>query len=359
VKHSGSVPAGLKNVPPFPPVAAKLLALLSDPSVELKQVADLIGTDATFTARTLQRVNSIEFGRTNPVSDIKLAVAFLGIDLTRHVVVTHATGLYAKEALKTEDLRRCWQHMVATAVLAEAIAEACGVFRDAAFTAGIIHDIGRLGLLMTYPAEYEQVISNSAERCLDVLDFEAEEFGVDHAEAGRILAERWGLPEEFAVITGRHHDPCEGNEVDLLRIVHVACRLADVLGYDFVRPLNQVDSRTVLADLPARARERLTVTPTELCSHIDKQILEFDSTRGTELPPVPSLEPIAADVETSPVGSETALADPLPAQPAAPESPQEQGSSLQRSLALAVAASLLVMAVAAGFLIWKLMLAGT
>jgi putative nucleotidyltransferase with HDIG domain len=289
-----------------------------------------------------------------PVSNINQAVAFLGIDLTRQVVVTHATGLYAKEALKTEKLRRCWRHMVATAVLAQEIAEACGVFRDAAFTAGIIHDIGRLGLLMTYPENYEHVISNSAERCLDVLDFEAEEFGVDHAEAGRILAERWGLPEEFAVITGRHHDPCEGSEVDLLRIVHVACRLADVLGYDFVRPLNQADSRTVLADLPARARERLKMTPTELCSRIEKQILEFDSDGATDLPPNPSIEPLAADVETrqslpkllSRIRSRQSLR--IPASP-------EQAK--KKILAPALVASLLVMT-AVGFLLWKLMLVG-
>lgn len=184
------MPVALKNVPPFPPVAAKLLALLSSESVQFREVADLIGTDATFTARILQRVNSIEFGLTSPVSNIQQAVAFVGIDLTRQIAVTHATGLYAKEALKTEDLRRCWRHMVATAVLAEVIADACGVFSNIAFTAGMMHDIGRLGLLMAYPQEYERVVSSAAERCLDVLDFETEEFGMHHAEAGRLLAER-------------------------------------------------------------------------------------------------------------------------------------------------------------------------
>lgn len=354
MKRSGSsTPAGLKNVPPFPPVAVKLLALLSNPSVEIKQLADLISHDAIFTARLLQRANSLEFGLTYPVSDIKQALTLLGIDLTRKVIVTYATGLYAGEALKTEDLRRCWQHMVATAVLADAIAEACGVCRDAAFTAGIMHDIGRLGLLMAYPQEYEHVISNSAERSVDLLDFEAEEFGVHHAEAGRILAKLWGLPEEFAIITGRHHDPCEGNEVDLLRIVQVACRLADVLGYDFVRPLNQVDSATVLSDLPARARERLKMTATELCSRIEKQILEFDSTRSTDLPADSSLAILASAVEeTSQNASGTPVPDSAPAQTAPTFSSEK---ARKKSLTPALLACLLVIAVAAAVLIWKLM----
>src|ERR1700722_16266376 len=297
MKRPGTaVRVALKNVPPFPPVAAKLLALLSSESVQFREVADLIGTDATFTARILQRVNSIEFGLTSPVSNIQQAVAFLGIDLTRQIAVTQATGMYAKEALKTEDLRRCWQHMVATAVLAEEIAYTCGVFTSVAFTAGMIHDIGRLGLLMAYPQEYERVVSNSAQHCLDVLEYETDEFGMHHAEAGRMLAERWGLPEEFAIITGRHHDPCEGDEVDLLRIVHVACRLADALGYDFVRPLNRVDATEVLASLPAGAGGRFRQTPAELCERIEARILEFGSD-GADLPPGSWLALLASAVE--------------------------------------------------------------
>ena len=355
IKSRSFAPTRLKNVPPFPPIAVKLLALLSDPSVEIREVADLVGTDAVFTARLLQRVNSIEFGLASPVSNIKQAVALLGIDLTRHVVITHAAGVYASGALKTEELRRCWQHMVATAVLADVIAEACGEFRDVAFTAGIMHDIGRLGLLMAYPQEYERVISNATERCMDVLDFEADEFGMHHAEAGRLLAELWGLPQEFAIVTGRHHDPCEGTEVDLVRIVHVACRLAEVLGYDFVRPLKQVDSATVLAELPAYARKSLRLTPAELCGRIETRILEFDSTK-TPLPPESSLARLASALEeTSQTDSESAAPDSEIAPPTPYESPEDQSPTGKRAFAPRVVLSVLVMVVVVAVLIWKLL----
>src|SRR5204863_396988 len=125
-----------------------------------------------------------------------------------------------------KELRLCWEHTLATAILADQIAHACEAFTAVAYTAGIIHDIGRLGLLVAYPKDYERIIRDAAEGCLDLLDFETEQFGIHHAEAGRLLAERWKLPEEFLMIAGRHHDPCEGQELDLLRIIHVACRLA-------------------------------------------------------------------------------------------------------------------------------------
>ncbi len=242
-RSAATISASLKKVPPFPPVAAKLLELLQNPAVDSNEVADLISSDSTFTARLLQRANSAQFGFVTDVTSARRAVALLGLDLTRQITLSHATAAYVGGAPKTEALRRSWQHTIATAVLAEEIAIACEMFTSVAFTAGIMHDIGRLGLLVAYPDEYEGVIRESARRCLDLLDFEEETFGVHHAEAGRMLAESWGLPPDMAVIAGRHHDACEGTELNVLRIVHVACRLADVLGYDVVKPLAPMQRR--------------------------------------------------------------------------------------------------------------------
>ena len=276
-RSAAAISESLKKVPPFPPIAAKLLKLLARPAVDANEIADLIASDATFTARLLQRVNSAQFGAISEVTSVRRAVALLGLDHTRRITLAHATAAFADSSLGTEAMRRCWQHTVATAVIADEISSACEAFAGAAFTAGIMHDIGRLGLLVAYPQEYEQVIRNAAERSLDVLDFEEEEFGANHATAGRLLAERWGLPAEMGVIAGRHHDPCGGAELDLLRIVHVACRMADVLGYDVVKPLHPSNPAEVLAELPQRARERLAQSSERLCRRIEEQIQEFGS----------------------------------------------------------------------------------
>src|SRR5580658_1610233 len=99
-----TVSEGLKRVPPFPPVAAKLLNLLAKPEVETNEVARLISGDATFTARILQRINSLEFGLVTPITNVRQAVALLGTDLTRQLIVTQATAAYAKGALRTQEL---------------------------------------------------------------------------------------------------------------------------------------------------------------------------------------------------------------------------------------------------------------
>jgi HDOD domain len=159
-KSAATISASLKKVPPFPPVAAKLLSLLSNPAVDTNEVADLIASDATFTAR--------------------------------------------------------------------------------------------------------------------------------------LLAERWGLPSEMAVIAGRHHDPCDGAELDLLGIVHVACRLADVLGYYVVKPLSQAKVGDVIAPLPAQARARLGQAPAELCQRIEQKLQEFGSEASDAPPPEETLALLAS-----------------------------------------------------------------
>ncbi len=285
-----AVSAGLKKVPPFPPVAAKLLQLLTNSEVDLTEVAELVNTDATFTARLLQRVNSVGFGMVSPVTNIRQAVTLLGIDLTRQVIVSHATSAYIEGALGTEELQRCWQHSVATAVLAEELAQACGAFTQSAFTAGIMHDIGRLGLLVAYPADYERVIRDAATRCLDLMDFEKEEFGLDHEAAGRTLAAQWGLPVELCIVAGRHHDRPDGASLDLLQIVHTACRLSDVLGYYVVTPLGHPDIEAVLSEFPSP--KQIRIDPVEMRSRIDKQISQYSSVQAV-VPPEVSLALLA------------------------------------------------------------------
>ncbi len=280
-----AIPKRLANIPAFPPVAAKLLGLLAQEDADLGLAAELISTDPTFCARILQCANSVEFGLRSEVTSIRQALLLLGVIRTREVTMTLATASYARISMRRAGLRCCWQHTIACAILAEEVAQACSAFTDQAYTAGMIHDIGRLGLLVAYPEEYQEVIQNAAEKCIDILDYEREKFGADHAEAGRWLAERWGLPESFRVFAGRHHDPTDGAEADLLTIVQVACRLADFLGYSVTKPLKAPSLDEILADLPAAAAEALRDRAHYWPEKIEQRLTASDDHK--EVPPPP------------------------------------------------------------------------
>jgi putative nucleotidyltransferase with HDIG domain len=266
-----AIPEALKKVPPFPPVAARLLTLLSTPEVEVAEVAELIRSDATLSARMLRCINSAAFGFGRQISDVRQAVALMGFDRTRQVTAMCATAAF-RGTRHTAELQSCWQHSMATAILSNEIAKSCEAYAKTAFTAGVLHDIGRLGLIVAYSSRYTNAVRRANGRCVDFLDFEREQFGLDHAEAGRLLAEAWELPEEFRIVAGRHHDPCEGTEIDLLRIVHVGCRLADALGYGLMPPQVNGGISAILDTLPQRARERLQRTEDELRAEIENRI---------------------------------------------------------------------------------------
>ncbi|MCW5983001.1 MAG: HDOD domain-containing protein [Bryobacteraceae bacterium] len=294
---SGVIPSRLKAVPPFPPVAARLLTLFAEPAdgLQIKSIAALIESDPTFSARILQQANSAESTVLTQVKNIRHALVVLGLERARQTTVTVAMSAYSKAALRTAELRQCWRHTIATAVLADGISRKTGVFMELAYAAGLMHDIGRLGLLVAYPREYEATIRDAASRCLDLIDFERETFGLDHEEAGRWLAEKWRLPDEMQVIAGRHHDPCEGAEISLLRIVHTACNLADSLGYFVTKPLVDRTLEQVLAELPEQARRAIAAEACDLVARVEAKIAEFDSTDSREVQAAPE---IAAPVET-------------------------------------------------------------
>ena len=181
---------------------------------------------------------------------------------------------------------------------------------------------------------------------------------------GRMLAERWGLPVEMAVIAGRHHDACEGIELDLLRIVHVACRLADVLGFDVVKPLAPSSADAVLAELPPGARLRLTQAPEELLKRIEERIREFGG-ETTEIQPEHALAMLAsaatehepeASVSPEPVASPEAgvSKDPSTNQAVAPDPEpveSEKRPNWSRAIVLGVVMGL---AAAAALAYWML-----
>jgi HD-like signal output (HDOD) protein len=241
----------LKKLPAFPPVALKLMTLLARDSIDYRELANVASGDATIMGRLLSRANSAEFALTDQVKQVQHALNILGVDRTRELIATIAAACYAEKAARTEELRRCWAHMTATAVIGDEIARVCGVGSGGiAYTAGILHDIGRIGLLVAYPHEYEEIMRDAAYRCIDLLDFERYTFGVDHAEAGRWLAEHWGLPDELREVCGRHHDRITSADLDLLSIIHAGCRLADNLGYEVSKPLVPMTYPQLLADLP-------------------------------------------------------------------------------------------------------------
>lgn len=262
----------LASIPAFPPVVLRVLDLLANEDTDTAPLVREISADATLAAQILRLANSPLFGLAAQVDTVHHAVVTLGFARVQSLVMAVATTNYMKGAMKTEALHQCWRHTVASAVLCRELAGAAGMAADRAYSFGLLHDIGRLGLLVAYPEEYERLLRAADRDAVSLLDLEKRRFGLDHCEAGRQLVEQWKLPEEFRVIAGRHHDRPSGAPFDFLSLVHASCQLADTFGYAVVKPLTHVSFDEICALLPAGAQERFGDDPEALTDILDQAI---------------------------------------------------------------------------------------
>lgn len=271
----------LANIPAFPPVVLRVLDLLSTEQTDNKSLIREISLDATLSAQLLRMANSPLFGFVSRVHTVQQAVALLGYVRVQSLVMAVATANYMRGGTRTEALQKCWRHSMASAILSRELARACRMPSESAYSFGLLHDIGRLGLLVAYPAEYSRILKVADRDRLSLLDQEKLLFGMDHCEAGRHLLENCKLPEEFCQVVGRHHDPpgfALGKEVsgpvDSLLIGHLACQMADTLGYSVVTPLKPATLDELLALLPGSARAHFPSDPETLARILAKGLGE-------------------------------------------------------------------------------------
>jgi putative nucleotidyltransferase with HDIG domain len=240
----------LAKIPSFPPVALKLQGTIANPNVDVNQLVELLRSDPVLSAELLRVANSPMFGFSSSVDSLHNAVVLLGLNRVQTIAVTISLANYARASFKSEELHRCWKHTLACAVIAGELAKHFSISQDRGYTAGLLHDIGRLGLLVVRPVQYAHLLRDANRSQVALLDLEQKLFGIDHCEAGAWLVEKWGLPAEFRVVAGRHHDAQPDGERDLLPLVHWACRIADELGFYAAKPFHENQWEELRAQMP-------------------------------------------------------------------------------------------------------------
>ncbi len=269
-------PAGLERLPPFPVAASRLLQLLAKEDFEQSELVSIIRVDPMLAAELLRLVNSASFGRVHPVTGIQHAVALLGHDRLRCFATAVSLRLYLGRVIRGEALARVWRHSLATAACGELLAAANpGQGRkqaDQAYLAGLLHDVGALGMMVLHPEEYAQVVARAAAG--DLRRVEIEHFGYDHCSAGGWIAKRWKLGAEIESAALHHHDPPVGESFATIEVVKAAVLLADALGWSTVAAEGMDPAQAVIA-LPVHFREGLEVEPDQLCASIAERIEVF------------------------------------------------------------------------------------
>jgi putative nucleotidyltransferase with HDIG domain len=199
----------IDRLPTIPELYMELKAALAEEDIDPRRLGAIIQQDIGMTAKILKLVNSSFFGLRRVISDPQEAVAYLGIDTVKTLVLSHSIFEQSRPIqTKYFNISDLWHHSMTVAAGAKAIALAEGLGRDAAeeaFVGGVLHDIGVLILASNFPDAYDKVAGLVIAEKLVVPTAEQEFFGVTHAEVGAYLLGLWGLPAPILNIVSLHH----------------------------------------------------------------------------------------------------------------------------------------------------------
>ncbi len=236
----------LKDLPSLPVVVMELLNSVDQEDVDISVLAKKVSHDAALTAKTLRLANSSIFGLQIKVTTIQQAITYLGFQTTRNLITAAAvTGCFAAGRCAGFDHKAFWRHSIGVAVCAKVMARHLRFNQDYAFTAGLLHDIGRLVLVAAYPDLYSQVMAERRTRDCTIVEAEQAVLGVDHVVAGDALSEHWNFSSTIRLAISGHHAPETPGAGFLATIVHVADAIVHALDLgqdddDLVPPVSAV-----------------------------------------------------------------------------------------------------------------------
>jgi len=224
-------PWALRLVPIFPSVAKRIMALAGSDDSSAEQIGKLAKTDPSFSAELLRFANSALFGASRKISGLTQAILLLGVDRVKTMAAVVVMNRMVRPSVSIPALRKVWIHSLATALIAEEAATRMRVGRDAGYTAGLLHNLGALGLMSAYPDEYSRMLEVSRDFGFDLLDTERDLFEIDHCAAGAWLAKEWNFPDELVEAIAAHHEEPTAGSTGLQSLVQISWRLADALGF--------------------------------------------------------------------------------------------------------------------------------
>ncbi|NLB64217.1 MAG: HDOD domain-containing protein [Fibrobacter sp.] len=216
----------ISELPALPDVILKSNALLSNPRSSITELGAVISSDQIIAAKIIRVVNSALYGFPGRISSINHALVILGFSAVKNILLTTAilSNFNLKQEIHGFSMQSFWRHSLATGCVAQVLAlHTLQKNPDEAFVAGLLHDIGKIILTQTLPEKFYKAVEIAHNRNILIAQSEKEIFGFDHSIVGKLLAEKWNLPENLqATIAYHHHPQTLSPHSDLIKIVHAA-----------------------------------------------------------------------------------------------------------------------------------------
>ncbi|MDR0639528.1 MAG: HDOD domain-containing protein [Spirochaetaceae bacterium] len=200
----------VNSLPRFPENILKVQNLLNDPKSEMSEIATVISRDPAMTADLIKIVNSAVYMRVKRVDSIGEAVKFLGIKGIKNLLYSYGTQKVLGD--DTSEKKKLWDHAYRTAFYAYNLVQNFRRDRDIlddVYVAGILHDMGKIIFSQFHPDLFNKIQSFCSGKAIPTTFFENVAGGMNHAEIGALIAEKWNFPENLVMAIRFHHTPSE------------------------------------------------------------------------------------------------------------------------------------------------------
>jgi putative nucleotidyltransferase with HDIG domain len=266
----------VEALPTLPSIAAHIFKIASDPDSSAQELTRLIENDPPLTSKLLKIVNSAFYGFPQKIGTVKQAVVILGTDEIMDLSFGLAAAKVFDLKAPNENMnpKALWRHSMGTALISQKLCqEMPKCERLGGFTAGLLHDFGKIFILEHFAETYEKVFSEYENDHIPFFELEEKWFGLNHAKVGEFLASHWNLPKSLVEAISHHHQPFFApDDSELAALVG----LADCL-YHRVETARQADNESTPALPPL-----LTVGHTEVLTESFKGLGKDSIEKMTE-----------------------------------------------------------------------------
>ncbi len=227
----------INDLPVFPRTAIEFLKLIKKKETSLAEIGEYISKDSTLSTKILKLANSPYYNRGREIRSIRQAVIFLGSDIIKGIVLSLSIIRMFPMKVGGKELDRTlfWNHSVATAFIASKLSRDFELWDpDEAYTAGLVHDIGKLLYNQFFPEDYDTVVKKALKEDRNYIEIEKDVLGYTHSEFGFKIAEKWNLPEEIREVIRDHHGVTNETKNRLLvAIIGFSNVFSKQIGYNF------------------------------------------------------------------------------------------------------------------------------
>ena len=223
------------QLPPFPAVLQRVLHMVEDPKSSAQDVVEVIQYDQALTANILKVCNSAYFGLPRQAHSVRDALVKIGFNRLIEIILARGSASFFCQACPGYNLEsgELWRHSVACALLSQIVSTWIKREKNPVqFTSALLHDVGKAILSQFVKEHFEEIKNIAHKKGLSFTEAEKEVLGIDHAELGGKISERWKFPTNIVAGIRFHHTPFLAREShEIVSMTYLCDLIALMAGY--------------------------------------------------------------------------------------------------------------------------------